>query len=203
MRARSFCPLSDSEVSAYKPTPLTETATVASNAARAFIAARLSPAFDFASPQSAKPRLCRQLLGLLWEYIPELLGLFLLHQLAVVLEEYCLRVASLQGGLGSVLVCGQVVGTEAVAQAVVRPFFKPECCLGLNDQGVPSVVQIGQWHFPSKLQPFNTVVADIDESSVPCFGLPPLQLNFSVRKRNVSLGHAPDFGWSNAAEEIQ
>ena len=39
---------------------------------------------------------------------PELLGLFLLYKLAVMPEQDRLRVARLQGGLGGVLVCGQI-----------------------------------------------------------------------------------------------
>ena len=102
---------------------------------------------------------------------PELLGLFLLYKLAVMPEQDRLRVARLQGGLGGVLVCSQIVAAIGMAQTIMRPFLKPHFCLGHHDQGVPPMIKVGQGHLAPEFEPLEAVVANVHKPPTTCLGL--------------------------------
>ena len=59
-------------------------------------------------------------------YLPKPLGVLLLYQNPIMLKQYPLGMTGLEYGLGSVLMLGQVVRTEAVTKSVVRPFLKTQ-----------------------------------------------------------------------------
>jgi hypothetical protein len=134
---------------------------------------------------------------------PELLGLFLLYKLAVMPEQDRLRVARLQGGLGGVLVCSQIVAAIGMAQTIMRPFLKPHFCLGHHDQGVPPMIKVGRVILPPSLshsKQLSLMSTNLLRRVLVCFSL---KFNLAIGEGDVCLSHTCDLGWTDAAKQIQ
>ena len=113
-------------------------------------------------------------------YLPEPLSVLILYQNPVMLKQYSLGMTGLESGLGSVLVLGQVVRTEAVTQTVVRPFFETPLLLEDVPNDIPAMFHVNNLFFASSLvakrserKPSGSVLAHVDNSTTTGFRFSP------------------------------